>query len=156
MTRFGKLFQDKRGGALVEFAVTAPLLFLLCAGAGDYARLFFSAISLKSGSAVGAFYGSQVTTRSGDVGGMVSRALADSEDAARFNAVTATADQYCVCPDGSAIACGEYLTTTCSGGYGAPRAYVRVRATQNFKPMTPFPGIPETVNIDQMTWMRVR
>ena len=156
MTRIPNLFRDKRGGSMIEFAVTAPLLFLLCAGAGDYARLFFSAISLKSGSAVGAFYGSQVTTRSGDVGGMVARAIADAEDAARFNPVTATADQYCVCPGATAFACGEYQATTCPAGYGAPRAYVRVRATQDFQPIAPFPGVPETVNVDQMTWMRVR
>jgi Flp pilus assembly protein TadG len=151
-----KLLRDKRGGSMVEFAVTAPLLFLLCAGAGDFARLFFSAISLKSGSAVGAFYGSQVATRSGDIGGMTSRALADVEDAARFNTVTATADQYCVCPGMTAFACGEYQDTTCPAGYGDPRAYVRVRTTQAFKAFAPFPGIPETANVDQMTWMRVR
>ena len=156
MLKITNLLRDRKGGSMVEFAVTAPLLFLLCAGAGDYARLFFSAISLKSGSAVGAFYGSQVSTRSGDIAGMIERAAADAEDAARFNTVTASADQYCVCPGMTAFACGDYQSTTCSGGYGAARAYVRVRATQSFTPITPFPGIPETVNIDQMTWMRVR
>lgn len=156
MQRQLHLLNDKRGGSMVEFAVTAPLLFLLCAGAGDYARLFFSAISLKSGSAVGAFYGSQVATRSGDIAGMTSRALEDAADAARFNTVTATADQYCVCPGMTAFPCGEYQDTTCPAGYGNPRAYVRVRATQSFKAMAPFPGIPETASVDQMTWMRVR
>ena len=150
------LRKAKRGGAMVEFAVTAPLLFLLTAGAGDYARLFFSAISLKSGSAVGAFYGSQKTTRSGDVSGMVTRAIADTEDAGRFNTVTATVEQVCVCPGQTPFACGEYQTTTCPAGYGDARAYVKVTTEQDFKPMTPFPGIPSTVNIDQGTWMRVR
>jgi Flp pilus assembly protein TadG len=156
MAKLGNIFQDRRGGSMVEFAVTAPLLFLLCAGAGDYARLFFSAISLKSGSAVGAFYGSQVAARSGDVGGMTSRAVADAEDAARFNAVSATADQVCVCPGDIPFACGEYHTTTCPAGYGDARAYVRVRATQDFRAITPFPGVPESVDVDQTTWMRVR
>ena len=156
MSKLRKVFRDERGGAMIEFAVSAPLLVLLCAGAGDFARLFFSAISLKSGSAVGAFYGSQVTTRSGDVGGMTSRALADAEGAARFNSVFATADQYCLCPGATPFACGEYQTTTCPAGYGAPRAYVRVRASQTFRPIAPFPGIPEAVDVDQMTWMRVR
>ncbi|MCB1018944.1 MAG: pilus assembly protein [Acidobacteria bacterium] len=150
------LIRDKRGGSMVEFAVSAPLLFLLCAGAGDYARLFFSAISLKSGSNVGAFYGSQEAARSGDIAGMTSRALDDAADAARFNGVTATADQYCVCPGMTAFPCGEYQTTTCPAGYGNPRAYVRVRATQSFRPLAPFFGVPESVNVDQMTWMRVR
>jgi Flp pilus assembly protein TadG len=156
MNRLQPFLRNNRGGAMVELAVTAPLLFLLCAGAGDYARLFFSAISLQSGSAVGALYGSQVAARSGDIGGMTSRAIADAEDAARFDEVIATADQYCTCPGSAPFACGEYQATTCPGGYGAPRAYVRVRARQDFNPITPFPGVPETVNVDRMTWMRVR
>lgn len=156
MTGIMQFLKQNRGGAMVELAVTAPLLFLLCAGAGDFARLFFSAISLKSGSAVGAFYGSQVAARSGDVYGMTSRALADAEDAARFAAVSASVGQVCVCPGQTPFACGEYLTTTCPLGYGSARAYVRVVAEQDFKPMMPLPGIPETVNIDQGTWMRVR
>ncbi len=141
---------------MVEFALTTPLLLMLCAGAGDFARLFFSAISLKSGSAVGAVYGSQVAARSGDVYGMTTRALADADDASRFNAVTATVGQVCVCPGQTAFACGDYQTTTCPAGYGDARAYVRVTTEQDFTPLTPFPGIPATVNIDQGTWMRVR
>jgi len=140
---------------MVEFAVTTPLLFLLC-GAGDFARLFFSAISLKSGSAVGALYGSQVTARSGDVAGMTSRALADAEDAARFNSISASVEQVCLCPGQTPFPCGEYQSTTCPLGYGDARAYVRVVTQQDFQPLTPFPGIPETVDIDQGTWMRVR
>ena len=156
MKRVMQFLKENRGGSMVEFAVTTPILLLLMAGAGDFARLFFSAISLKSGSAVGAFYGSQVTARSGDVYGMTTRALADTEDAARFNAVTASVNQVCQCPGQTAFACGEYQATTCPAGYGSARAYVRVVTEQDFKPMTPFPGIPETVNIDQGTWMRVR
>lgn len=141
---------------MVEFAVTTPLLLMLCAGAGDFARLFFSAISLKSGSAVGAFYGSQVAARSGDIYGMTTRAIADAEDAARFNSVSASVGQVCVCPNQTPFACGEYQTTTCPLGYGNARAYVRVTTQQDFTPLTPFPGIPEKVDVDQQTWMRVR
>ena len=79
-----RALEQRRGSAMVEFAVVTPILLLLCVGAGDYARLFFSAISLKSGAAVGALYGSQKATRSGDAYGITTRTLADTEDAQRF------------------------------------------------------------------------
>ena len=69
-----------RGTALVEFALTATLLILLAAGAGDFGRIFTEAIAVKSGSATGALFGSQQIARPGDVAGMTEKAEGDSSD----------------------------------------------------------------------------
>jgi len=148
----------QRGTALVEFALVASLLLLLAAGAGDFGRIFTEAIAVKAGSATGALYGSQRNARSGDIAGIQSVTEGDAGDA---GAVTVTATQYCVCPDGSGIStwtvisCSNFLATTCSG-YGSPRAYVRVNATKEFSTVIKMPGIPSGTTIDQTSWMRVR
>ncbi len=145
-----------RGTALVEFSLVATLLLLLAAGAGDFGRIFTEAIAVKAGTATAAMYGSQRNARSGDVAGMMAKAEGDSADA---GAITATATQYCTCPDGSggwtAVPCSEFSSTTCTG-YGSPRAYIQVNATSNFTTVIKMPGIPSATTIDQTTWMRVR
>ncbi len=145
-----------RGTALVEFSLVATLLLLLAAGAGDFGRIFTEAIAVKSGTATAAMYGSQRFARSGDAAGMVSKAEGDAADAGN---ITATAAQYCTCPDGSggwtAILCSEFSATTCTG-YGSPRAYIQVNATTDFTTVIKMPGVPTGTTIDQTTWMRVR
>jgi hypothetical protein len=147
----------RRGSSLIEFAVATPILFLALSGAVDFGRAFYNAIALKSGSAVGAVYGSQENVRSGDFAGMISHAEQDAVDASRTGEFDVSASQICSCPSSGIFPCGDYQATTCSSYNGSsPRAYVRVRAQQDFRPLSPFPGVPETANIEQYTWMRVR
>jgi Flp pilus assembly protein TadG len=42
---------------VVEFAVTFPLLMLLCLGATDFGRLCFHAVTIANAAATGASYG---------------------------------------------------------------------------------------------------
>lgn len=150
------LINNCRGANLVEFAIVTPILLLAVSGAADFGRLFFNAISIKSGSVAGAVYGSQSFSRSGDLATVQQLALSDAGDADRGGAITATADQVCVCPGASVFPCGQYQETSCSGyGGGEARAYIRVRVEQHFKPIAPFSGTPDAM-IEQGTWMRVR
>ncbi len=148
-----------RGTALVEFALTATLLILLAAGAGDFGRIFTEAIAVKSGSATGALFGSQQIARTGDVAGMTEKAEGDSSD---VGSLTTTVEQYCTCPVGNGstnwaeIPCGDFSATVCNNGYGDPRAYVRVNASKDFDTIIKMPGIPGGTVIDQTTWMRAR
>ena len=154
--RLQRLIQDCRGANLVEFAIVTPILLLAVSGAADFGRLFFNAISIKSGSAIGALYGSQSFSRSGELAAAQQLALSDAADANRTAGITATAEQVCMCPGTGIFPCGEYQETTCAGyGDGDARAYIRVRVEQHFKPIAPFSGTPDAM-ISQGTWMRVR
>jgi|GEM_PF-1486115 len=151
-----RFIQDRRGANLVEFAIVAPILLLAVSGAADFGRLFFHAISIKSGSAVGAIYGSQSFSRSGHLAEVQQLAVGDAADADRTAGIAATAEQVCVCPGSGSFPCGEYQETECAGyGDGDARAYIRVRVEQHFKPIAPFSATPEAM-IRQGTWMRVR
>jgi len=143
----------RRGGALVEFAVAFPVLLALTVGAVDFSRMFYDAIMGASAAGVGAFYGARDNIKAGDLGGMESRALAD---AAAMEGASATAAQYCACPDGTAVTCSDLHLTTCGGGYGTPRAYVRVNVKKQFNTFTKYPFIPDQFDVGQTVWMRVR
>ncbi len=53
----------KRGAITVELALSVNLLVLLMAGASDFSRVFFNAITLANASGTGSFYGSQNTIK---------------------------------------------------------------------------------------------
>ncbi len=143
-----------RGGAMVEFALVAPLLLLMCMGATDFGRMFFNSVTAANAAGTGAFFGALDTIQAGDFGEMQRLA---SEDAGDLTGVTPTADQYCVCPNSTtAIPCKDIETVTPCAGYGVPRAYVRVRVRQNFTTLGRYPGIPDSTVINRRAWMRVR
>jgi Flp pilus assembly protein TadG len=151
------IISNQRGSNLVEFAIVTPILLLAVSGAADFGRLFLNAIAIKSGSAVGAIYGSQTFSRSGDIAAIEQLAANEAVDAARAADLSVTAEQVCVCPGSTAFACGDYQDVSCAGyGDGSARAYIRVEVEQIFKPIAPFSGTPSSTPIRQSAWMRVR
>ena len=147
-----KKFKDnRRGSIMVELALTVPLVFILCMGATDFARLFYHALTVKGASSGAALYGAQELIRSGDISGMESRATTDVGNLA---GVTAAPTQVCKCPDAPPFSCVDYNTTVCAG-YGKPRAYVRVQVNQDFSTIGRYWNVPNQTNIREATWMRV-
>jgi len=152
----------RRGGTLVEFALVSPLLLMLCMGATDFGRLFYHAVITSNAAGVGAFHGAQNNVTAGQTGLMEWKA---EEEASNLPAAdtTATADSFCDCPnnpateasDGSLQNTVNCLNATACGTYGAPRGFVRVRATNSFQTLGPYPGIPYTTQINRHGFMRV-
>ena len=91
-----------RGAALVEFAITLPLLLGLCMAAADFGRLFYHAITIANAAGAGAFYGARDKLLTGDFDGHQQRALDDMRNitAANVGPATVTTDsvQYCTYP----------------------------------------------------------
>ena len=145
--------QRRRGGAMVELAVSLPLLLVLTLGAVDFGRLFFNGVVAANAAHAGVFFGAQNVIAAGDFDAIEQSALADA--AVDKIAVSAAADQYCQCPDGTEIACSDIEVTTCPG-YGVARAYVRVRTTGVFETFGAYPWIPASTRMGRQVWMRVR
>ena len=61
---------------------------------------------------------------------------------------------FCTCPSGTAFACAEYGEVTC-GGYGAPRAYVRVVVEDPYESTSGFSLLPNAM-VKREAIMRVR
>ena len=146
-----------RGTSTVELAVAAPLLLLMMAGAADFARIFYHAITVDNASEAGALYGAQNGVMSADYGGIEQVA---KDDAADLDGVTASPTRSCDCPDQATKECfdNQDCTGTYEGvsNYGLPRAYVELEVEQTFKPLLPWPGIPNPVGVAEKTYMRVR
>jgi Flp pilus assembly protein TadG len=149
----------RRGGAAVEFAVSFPFLLLLCIGVGDFGRMLLHAITVAHAANAGSAFGAISNVNAVRYSDRQSLATDDAENIDHVNVVTAVADSYCDCPaaparsptDPNAVSCAS----TCAG-YGTPRLYVRTRASQSFAGVAPIPGIPESVAINRMVYMRVQ
>jgi Flp pilus assembly protein TadG len=90
---------DDAGQAMVEFALTMPLLILLLLGAVELARVAFASIELSNAARAAAQYGAQNATTVGDPAGM---ATAASNEAANLAGVNTTVLISGICSSGAA------------------------------------------------------
>ena len=121
------------GSALVEFAITAPLLVFLALGAADFGDLTNQQAILEAATRAGAEYARanfltdvNWTQTKNKVTGFTSFS----------STVTPTVTTICTCVDNATVTCPG--TTACAGGHGTDARviqYVSVAATQNFTPM---------------------
>jgi Flp pilus assembly protein TadG len=121
------------GSAMVEFAITAPLLVMLVMGGADFAIMAYNQEALEAATRAGAEYaratpsdGPNWTTTKSQVTGYMSFSPA----------VTPSASTVCTCVDGTTTACPG--TTFCSSHQPTDTRvlqYVSVAATQNFAPL---------------------
>ena len=153
-------FDRRRGQAAVELALAATLLLIITIGAADFARLFYDAIAVTNAAAAGSFYGSQRVAFTGRNSEMRTMVEDDAAGIQRGGSLTAETDRYCDCPadpatspsDSAAVDC---IVGTCAG-YGQPRVYVRTRVRQAFRTLGPWPGVPDPVDINQLSYFRAQ
>ncbi|MEZ5397323.1 MAG: TadE/TadG family type IV pilus assembly protein [Bryobacterales bacterium] len=146
-----QLLWDRRGGSITEFAITAPLLFLMALGAGDFARVTVEAAQMEGAANAGATWDYRTVKDAVDYQGIQNAVLTDAIDVSN---VSATAERLCDCPDapGAWVSCTQ---STCSG-YGVPRVYVRARATKTFSTLGRYPGVPSRIPLSAGGYMRVQ
>jgi len=142
---------DQRGANMVEFAIMTPVLLMLTIGATDFARVFIQSHAVAGGSNSGVVFGARRNVDSVNYTEMETRAL---NDVAGAEGATATASQFCDCPQnpGVAVSC---LNGSCPN-YGKPRVYVKTVVTKNFSTFAKYPGIPKNVPVQSSGYMRVQ
>lgn len=136
------------GSATVEFALLLPMMLLLVLGVVDFARLFYAAITVASAARAGVQYGAQDTTTARNTAQMQTAALNDATD---ITGVTATAEFYCECSNGTRVDC---VSGTCSGA--SPPVYVSVTVAKTFTTLVDYPGIPHNTVLLRTARMRAR
>ena len=127
------------GGAMIEFAVIAPVLVLLAIGVADFGRAFYTGIVIASAVRASAQYGAQDVLTATDNAGMIQVARDDAGDPT----LNVTPTNYCRCPDGTDPG-GCSAPATCPG-YGDPRVFVKVKAVKGVGFIFRYPGIPDSV-----------
>ena len=139
--------QRRRGSALVELALAAPLLLLLLAGVLDYGRALCKATAVSNAARIGAQYGSSSPSKAGDAAGIQAAAI---NSAPSFSGLTVTSLQSCQCPGGSSV--------SCAGSCGAAKmmTYVQVTVTANSSAIFSYAGLPFTGNVAGQATMRAQ
>ncbi len=135
------------GQAILELALTMPLLMILLLGAAEFARLAYAAIETSNAARAGVQYGAQNHVTASDFAGMQTAAVRDGSNVRRMSA---TATHFCGCSDGSASTCA-------SGDCAGSRIieYVQVNTTANVNPMVYCPGLPRMFTLNGQAIMRV-
>ena len=145
---FGLLHAD-HGGALLELAVGLPILLLLAIGVADYARLYYTGITVTNAARAGAVYGADPATTFDQI------IAAAQADASPTTLDTVTVGRYCVCPgSGAGTGVVDCTTATCPLSYGVPQAYDTVRVRKDFTLLVPFLGLPSTLPVVRTVVMR--
>lgn len=113
-----RLRNCEKGQALVELAITLPVLFLLVLGGVEMGRFAYLAIEISSAAKAAAQYGSQNSVTAADVSGMQAAAAQDAPEVAAqcTNFATTINPGSCACVgagSSTSAACGS----TCAHGY---------------------------------------
>lgn len=92
------LIAEERAQALVEVALTLPILLVLLLGAAEMARVSYVAIEVENAARAAVQYGAQNSTTAADATGMQTAA---SNDASNVASVTATVSTSYICSNGT-------------------------------------------------------
>ena len=132
--------RSEAGGALVETALTAPLLTIMILGAVEFARVAYTAIEVTNAAEAGVTYGAQSGLTASDIAGITWAATKDASNVTSLT-VSNVALGY-VCSDGSAAtgASGD-----CSNSHLEETVTVQTQATLN--PIIHVPGLPATYTL---------
>jgi Flp pilus assembly protein TadG len=109
---------ENRAQALVELALTVPMLVALLIGAAELARVSYVAIEVANAAKAAAQYGAQNATTAADITGMKTAA---ANDAGNLTG----------------------LTTTASVASGV----ITVETSATFNPLIHLPGLPTTFTL---------
>ena len=146
--------RDERGGALVELALTVPILGVLLVGASEFATLEYDSIEVTNAARAGVAYGSQSTTTAADLTGMQTAATNDGSNVAGLQA---TAIEFWSCSKAPAVqySSASAAATACPVGYHVLN-YVQVNTTVTVTPSIAVPGLPASYTMTGVAVMRVQ
>jgi Flp pilus assembly protein TadG len=147
------------GQSIVELAVMAPLLLLLLVATIDLGFFAYDGIELGNAARAGAEYGAQSpgTASGGTVGEDPSaivavvqadaKQLADSSGTSTVTPINVTT--YCACDSakGTAVDCNATAPCTTSDRLDV---FVKVDATNTFKPLLHIPGFSAQIPIERV------
>lgn len=143
-----------RGSVAIELALLAPVLAALLIGSVDFGTYIYKKMQLQSASRAGAQFAIQSDGNAEDTAGINSAVLASADDLEAGLTITSTT--YCSCADGTETTVS--VTTGCGGtcaGGDAPALSVRVTVSNTFTPIFPYPGLPDSIDLQGETSLRV-
>src|SRR5688572_25595877 len=141
--------RSETGSAAVELAIVLPVLALVAIVASDFARIYFTGITVANAARAGAQYGAQDLSTSGNTAGMNQAATDDAADA---GAITVSSRSFCRCDAGEVADC----TIGSCGAYGEYRLYVEVTASKTVDMVFRYPGLDPSYTLTRTATFRVQ
>jgi Flp pilus assembly protein TadG len=130
----------EEGGALVETALTAPLLAVLIFGSVEFARVAYAGIEVTNAARAGVSYGAQSGLTASDTAGITWAATHDGVNIPGMS-VSSVALGY-ICSDGSA---STGASSDCPNSHIEETLTVQTQVTMN--PLVHVPGLPATYTL---------
>ncbi len=130
------------GQALVELALTMPILLLILVGAAELSRVAYAAIEVANAAKAGVQYASYSRANAVNTAGIQAAAVNESPDITLTT--TPSVGYACSCSNGTATTCSSGLTT-CSTS--SVEQTVTVTTQTDFDPLFHLPGLPTTYNL---------
>lgn len=139
----GKLTNDS-GQALVELAISGPLLGLLLMGGAEFGRATYAATEVSNAARAAAQYGATNGGALSDTSGMLSAAQADSFNLPSGSQVAwvsgyPTTSCFCANAPSTSISCTSMTKTTCTGSH--VEGTLTVKLSVSYAPLIHWPGL---------------
>jgi Flp pilus assembly protein TadG len=130
----------EEGGAIVETALTAPMLLALVMGAVEFSRVAYAAIEVSNAARAGVSYGAQSGLTASDTAGII---WAASNDGVNIPGMTvATPILGYTCSDGTAA---TGTPPSCTSAHLVETVTVKTQVTMD--PLIHLPGVPRTYTL---------
>lgn len=136
------LRRGEAGGALVETALTLPLLVTLITGAVELSRVAYTSLEVVSAARAGVSYGTETGGTASDTTGITYAAQNDAPNVTTLT-VTSVSSSYS-CSDGTA-APGPPYNMDCPNSHIEQTLTVQTQA--EIDPLIHLPGLPTTYTI---------
>jgi Flp pilus assembly protein TadG len=135
------LRSGEEGSALVELAISLPLLFLILVGAAEFARVAYASIEVVNGAHAAAVYASSSLAASADPGGITNAANSDTSNLVGGNAISVTSiTTACTCADSTYAPSSCSDNVTCINNNTSMVTAVTVNTQSTFSPILRIPG----------------
>jgi Flp pilus assembly protein TadG len=131
---------SEAGSALVETALTFPVLVIMLLGAVQMGETAYAAIETSNAARAGAQYAAMNGGGYNDITGIGIAAQADSR-----NTITTTASSSCICSDGSGSCTNSSGVYSCSSGKLV--VTVTVQTTAAYTSLVKVPGLGSTFTL---------
>jgi Flp pilus assembly protein TadG len=128
---------SQAGSALVEFALTMPILTALILGSAELGQMTYASVEVENAARAGVSYGCQTSATAGDTAGIQNAASADAPDITLGPTSVSTS---CICSNGSGAASGACVSTSCTTSQ--PETILTVQTQATLTPFVRAPGLP--------------
>ena len=139
---------SEEGSALVELALSMPVLLIMLLGAAEFARLAYASIEVVNAAHAAAVYASSSHAALSDTPGIANAAGTDSGNLTGSNAIQVTSvSSACSCSDTgvSPSSCAD--NSTCFNAHAAMITTVTVQTKSTYAPVIRIPGSALSFNL---------